>query len=114
MQTVLRSIGNRKTLRLPVFFVATLAALLIAGCAGSSKSESTGEYVDDTVITTKVKASIVDALGVGASAGINVETFKGIVQLSGFSDSEADRTRAAAEAASVRGVRRVENKISIK
>ena len=89
--------------------VILTAVFFLGGCAGSSTSESTGEYVDDSVITTKVKAGITNDMGVGAAASINVETFKGTVQLSGFADSENARTQAAAIAARVKGVRRVEN-----
>ena len=97
-----------------MLIVLVVALLLLSGCAGSRTSESTGEYVDDSVITTKVKAAITNEMGVGAAASINVETFKGVVQLSGFADSEANRSQAAAIAGSVNGVTRVENKVSIK
>jgi hyperosmotically inducible protein len=88
--------------------------MLLAGCASEGGSKSTGEYVDDAVITGKVNAAIADLVSVGAAANINVETYKGIVQLSGFTDSEATRSQSAAAAASVKGVRRVENKLSLK
>jgi len=65
---------------------AALSAFLlvsVVGCASTSKSEGTGEYVDDSVITTKVKAAIFNEPGL-KSFEINVETYKGVVQLSGF------------------------------
>ncbi len=69
------------------FFVIVLASLL--GCASTAKQEGTGEYVDDTVLTSKVKAAIFNEPSL-SSAEINVETFKGAVQLSGFVNSRED------------------------
>ena len=67
--------------------MATLAGVVLMatalGCASTAKHEGTGEYVDDTVITSKVKAAIFNEPTL-KSAEINVETFKGVVQLSGF------------------------------
>ena len=63
------------------------------GCASTAKTEGTGEYVDDTVITTKVKAAIFNEPTL-KSAEINVETFKGVVQLSGFVSSRDDEVTA--------------------
>lgn len=89
-----------------------LAALLTA-CGGSPTKESTGEYIDDTTITTKVKAAFVKDKGVDA-ADVQVETFKGNVQLSGFVDSSAQIERAAQIAAKVAGVKAVRNDIRLK
>lgn len=61
----------------------------LVGCAGTTTKEATGEYVDDTVITSKVKAVIFNEPTL-KSTEINVETFKGTVQLSGFINSRAD------------------------
>ena len=76
---------------------AALAAILFVastfGCASTATHEATGEYVDDTVITTKVKAAILNEPSL-KSAEINVETFKGVVQLSGFVSSAANETTA--------------------
>ena len=83
------------------------------GCASTPKQEGTGEYIDDTVITTKVKASIFEAPDL-KSAEINVETFKGIVQLSGFVSSQANINRAVEVARGVRGVKSVKNDMRIK
>lgn len=74
----------------PFFFVIVLASLW--GCASTTKQEGTGEYVDDTVITSKVKAAIFSEPSL-KSAEINVETFKGVVQLSGFVNSKEISTR---------------------
>jgi osmotically-inducible protein OsmY len=93
------------------FFVIFLASLL--GCASTAKHEGTGEYVDDTVITSKVKAAIFNEPSL-SSAEINVETFKGVVQLSGFVSSQADIDKAVRVARSVPGVRSVKNAMRLK
>ena len=92
-------------------FVASLFA--VAGCASTSTKEGTGEYVDDTVMTTKVKAGIFNEPTL-KSMEINVETFKGVVQLSGFVAQPADIAKAGALARGVRGVKSVKNDIRIK
>ena len=93
--------------------LAGFAYTLPVGCAGTSTRESTGEYVDDAAITTKVKTAFAKDDSVKVLS-VNVETFKGVVQLSGFVDTEAQRTRAAQLAAGVPGVRDVKNNIQIK
>ena len=98
--------------RLSAFFFAVLLATML-GCASTSKSEGTGEYVDDTVITAKVKAAILDEPTL-KSAEINVETFKGVVQLSGFVRSQADINKAVAVARGVGGVTSVKNDMRLK
>lgn len=92
---------------------AIAAVFFMIGCASTPKQEGTGEYIDDTVITTKVKASIFEAPDL-KSAEINVETFKGIVQLSGFVSSQANINRAVEVARGVRGVKSVKNDMRIK
>ena len=82
--------------------------LTAAGCASTSTREGTGEYVDDTVITTKVKAAIFNEPTL-KSAQINVETFKGVVQLSGFVSDPANIGRAAEVTRTVAGVKSVRN-----
>ena len=94
------------------FFLA-LALAAAAGCAATPKQEATGEYVDDTVITSKVKAAILNQPGL-SSADVNVETFKGAVQLSGFVNSKADASEAAAVARGVGGVKSVKNDMRVK
>ncbi|MFZ2311206.1 MAG: BON domain-containing protein [Methylobacter sp.] len=84
-----------------------------AGCASTQKHEGTGEYVDDSVITTKVKAAILEDPAL-SSAEINVETFKGVVQLSGFMNSSAHITKAIEVARSVKGVKSVKNDMRLK
>src|SRR5476649_481920 len=73
------------------------------GCAATATRESTGEYVDDSTITTKVKAAFVHDDTVKAF-DVSVETFKGVVQLSGFVDTYAQKAQAARLAAAVKGV----------
>jgi osmotically-inducible protein OsmY len=93
------------------FFVIVLASLL--GCASTSKQEGTGEYVDDTVITSKVKAAIFNDPSL-KSAEINVETFKGVVQLSGFVNSREDINKAVQVTRGVQGVVSVKNDMRLK
>jgi osmotically-inducible protein OsmY len=97
------------------FLFATLfaSALLMSGCASTSTQESTGEYVDDTWITTKVKAKFVEDATVGAMR-VNVETFKGVVQLSGFANTPNEIDRAVQLARETKGVKSVKNDIRIK
>ena len=97
-------------------FVTAFFALLratVVGCAGTATKEGTGEYVDDTVITTKVKAAIFNEPTL-KSAEINVETFKGTVQLSGFVNSRADINKAVEVARGVGGVAAVKNDMRLK
>lgn len=93
--------------------VIALGAGFSSGCSSSRTQESTGEYVDDTVITTKVKAALVKDDYVKAFQ-VNVETLKGVVQLSGFVDTADQKIRAGSDAAAVRGVVSVENNIIVK
>ena len=83
------------------------------GCASTAKHEGTGEYIDDSVITAKVKTEIFndDTL---KSSEINVETFKGVVQLSGFVKSEADINRAVEVTRQIKGVTGVRNDMRVK
>ena len=84
-----------------------------SGCAGTATRQSTGEFVDDAAITAKVKAELVRDETVKAMQ-VNVDTFKGIVQLSGFVDTAAQKTRAAEIARTVNGVTDVKNSIEVK
>lgn len=85
----------------------------LAACASTSRTEGTGEYVDDTVITTKVKAAVFNDPSLKSSE-INVETFKGKVQLSGFVNSQADINQAVRVARQVKGVESVSNNMKLK
>ena len=94
------------------FFLA-LTLMVAGGCASTPQTEGTGEYVDDSVVTTKVKAALVNDPNVSA-AEVNVETFKGVVQLSGFINSRADMNRAIELARNVKGVKSVKNDMRLK
>ena len=94
-----------------LFLAVTLAS--VVGCASTSKQEGTGEYVDDSVITTKVKAAILGEPSLKV-AEINVETFKGVVQLSGFVTSTALANKAVEIAGKVSGVKPVKNDMRVK
>ena len=90
-----------------------LVLAFTVGCASTSKQEGTGEYVDDTLITTKVKAAVLNEPTL-KSAEINVETFKGTVQLSGFVSTQAQIEKAVEVARSVKGVTSVTNSMRLK
>ena len=94
-----------------LFLAATLVS--VVGCASTSKQEGTGEYIDDSVITTKVKAAIFNEPTL-KSAEINVETFKNVVQLSGFVSSQTAINKAVELARGVNGVRSVKNDMRVK
>lgn len=97
-------------------FSAIVLAVLFAtvmGCAATATSEGPGAYIDDSVITTKVKAAIFNEPTL-KSAEINVETFKGVVQLSGFVSSRADTYKAVEVARKVGGVTSVKDDMRLK
>lgn len=98
-----------------LLLMVTLAggSLVLSSCTSNKQTESTGEYIDDSVITTKVKAAIFNDESLKVLE-INVETFKGVVQLSGFVSSQADIDRAVSVARSIKGVRSVENDMVVK
>lgn len=91
----------------------TFMLLALGGCASTSTQEGTGEYVDDSVITAKVKTAIFKESSL-KSAEINVETYKGVVQLSGFVSSREDIAKAVEIARGVKGVTSVENDMQLK
>jgi len=103
---------SQRSQRFAGFFLAAMM-LTLAGCASGPQKEGTGEYIDDAVITTKVKAAIVKDDTLKATE-IKVETFKGVVQLSGFVKDTADISRAAQVARGVEGVKSVKNDIRVK
>jgi osmotically-inducible protein OsmY len=97
-------------------FITLLSAILLAsliGCAATPTREGTGEYFDDTVITTKVKAAIFQEPSL-KTAQINVETFRGTVQLSGFVSSRAEIDKAGEVARGVPGVTSVKNDMRLR
>ena len=102
-----------KKLKYVTAFALAIMLVSALGCASTSTQEGTGEFVDDTVITTKVKAAIFDEPSL-KSAEINVETFKGVVQLSGFVSSEANKDKAVELARGVKGVKSVKDDMRLK
>jgi osmotically-inducible protein OsmY len=93
--------------------LAAAAMTVAMGCAATSTRESTGEYIDDTAITAKVKTAIFNDASL-KSNDISVETFKGRVQLSGFVDTSANIARAGTVAKGVGGVTSVKNDLRLK
>jgi osmotically-inducible protein OsmY len=94
------------------FFI--IAAMLSAlGCGSTPQQESTGQYIDDSAITTKVKTAIFNEPSLKVNQ-ISVETYKSVVQLSGFVDSSASMDKAVTIARSVQGVSSVKNDMRVK
>lgn len=93
--------------------LSTSVITLTSGCAGTKNVESTGEYFDDSIITTKVKTSIIGDPKL-KTLQISVETFKGVVQLSGFVNSNEAANRAVDLARRVKGVKQVNNSLIVK
>ncbi|MGR8940676.1 MAG: BON domain-containing protein [Gammaproteobacteria bacterium] len=103
----------KKFISIARFLGGLWIVILLAGCSGSRMHESTGEYFDDVMLTSKVKASILGDAKV-KFLQIHVETFKGVVQLSGFVDSQAAADQAVHLARTVRGVKQVNNSLIVK
>ena len=102
-----------------IFVVALSAfALIAAGCAhrdsGQSTDRSAGTVIDDSGLTARVKTAIAKDVGTGTAANVNVTTYRGTVQLSGFVDSRENAARAEAAAKKVDGVKSVKNDVRIK
>lgn len=100
-------------------FIAALSAfaLMAAGCAhrdNQSTSRTTGAVVDDAGLTAKVKTAIAKDVGAGTAANVNVTTYKGQVQLSGFVDSPEKANQAVSAARGVSGVQTVKNDLQVK
>lgn len=102
-----------KNLRIVSSLLAALMLTTVVGCASTENRESVGEYVDDSAITTKVKAAFAVDPTLKATE-INVETFKGVVQLSGFVAQAADIPAATNVARGIKGVKSVKNDMRVK
>ncbi len=105
-------------MRKHILSATAAAGILLAGaaflsCSSTRTHESTGEYVDDAAITTKVKAAILEDSAL-KTLQISVKTYKGVVQLSGFVDSKEMVDRAGEVAGKVSGVREVKNDLIVK
>lgn len=92
---------------------ATLALIALVGCAATTTRDSTGQYIDDSAITTKVKAALFNDPSLKSNE-ISVQTFKGRVQLSGFVQSQENIDQAVADARGVRGVASVDNDMRLR
>jgi len=101
------------TFKITMSALLAAATLAMTGCAVTRGQETVGAYIDDTTITTQIKARMVDDKTVDAAA-ISVETLKGTVQLSGFAKSAEEKERAEAIARRVNGVKSVQNSIAIR
>jgi hypothetical protein len=99
--------------RIMRFMVCFALITAFMGCAATQKRESTGQYVDDAIITTKVKAAILEASTL-KTLQINVKTYQGVVQLSGFVDSAQSVSKAGEVARRVEHVKSVENDLIVK
>jgi osmotically-inducible protein OsmY len=99
--------------RMLSFLVCIVLAAAFMGCASTEKKRGTGEYIDDGAITTKVKAAILNEPTLKVFQ-INVETFKGDVQLSGFVDSAQSVSKAGEVARGVKGVKSVKNSLIVR
>ena len=105
-------------MKLSYALILATGVLALGACATSKapeeKSETTGQYIDDATVTAKVKTAIASDVGVKAATNVTVETYRGVVQLSGFADSEAQASQAVTAAKKVNGVRSVRNDIRVK
>ena len=102
-----------KNLRIVSSLLAAMMLTTVVGCAPTAKSESVGEYVDDAAITASVKTAFAVDKTLKATE-INVETYKGVVQLSGFVAQGSDIANAARVAGGIKGVKSVKNDIRMK
>jgi hyperosmotically inducible protein len=93
--------------------LAALSFIAVSGCAVTRGQETVGAYVDDSAITTAVKARYVENKDVDASS-IRVETLNGTVMLSGFAKNETEKSTAENVALKVKGVKSVKNQIAVR
>ena len=110
------SVNKNRSLKV-IGLLLTLGALPlvcgVTGCAGNRYTQSTGEHIDDHADSSRVKKALSDDTQY-KYGDVNVETFKGVVQLSGFVNSRDQKSRAGALAKKVEGIREVENNITVK
>jgi osmotically-inducible protein OsmY len=101
-----------KTLQQMVVLVSLVAGPLVA-CSSTPTRESTGEYIDDSAISNKIRAQLIGDKDLNLFQ-IDVTTYKGVVQLSGFVNSAPIKARAGRVAAGTQGVREVHNNLIVK
>ena len=109
--------NSRNTLSAALAAIAVALSAVVAGCASDAPPENrrtTGEFTSDAALTAKVKSAIATDIGARTAAAINIETYRGVVQLTGFADSREQAARAEAAAKKVDGVRSVKNDVRIK
>jgi hyperosmotically inducible protein len=97
--------------------LAAIGAAALSGCASKREPETkrtTGEFTNDAALTAKVKSAIATDVGARTAAAINIETYRGVVQLTGFVDSREQAQRAESAAKKVEGVKSVKNDVRIK
>ena len=96
--------------------LALIGMLALAACAGKEPEtgRTTGEFTSDAALTARVKSAIATDVGARTAAAINIETYRGVVQLTGFADSPEQAAKAEAAAKKVEGVRSVRNDVRIK
>jgi osmotically-inducible protein OsmY len=97
----------------PALLLAAMLGSALVACTSTPTQQSTGEVIDDGVVTAKVKAALIDD-PVTKAHQINVETFKGAVQLSGFVESDEARTRALQLVRDIDGVKSVKDAMEIR
>lgn len=104
----------KQFLRICAIVLVSVMTVNLIGCASTADNESTGQYFDSATITAKVKASILNSMGLTVASKIQVDTFKRVVQLSGFVSSQSKADQAIRIARGVAGVAAVENSIIVK
>jgi len=107
MKLLIRSLG------LAIGLATTTALVSLCGCAGNRYEQSTGEHIDDKATSARVKSAL-SSDGQYKFSGVEVTTFKGTVQLSGFVNSRQEKSRAGDIAKNVEGVKNLENNITVK
>jgi hyperosmotically inducible periplasmic protein len=109
----MKSFTSVKALGFAICFGALPLVIMTPGCAGDRYHQSTGETIDDTGVSSRVKSALSNDAGYKFE-GVEVKTFKGTVQLSGFVDTSAQKSRAGDLAKGVEGVKDLENNITVK
>jgi hyperosmotically inducible protein len=94
--------------------VSMMFALFLSACASSPTSRTTGQVIDDAATTTRVKAQLAQTQGLGEAVSINVDTYRDVVSLAGFVNTEEQRREAARAAMKVPGVQKVFNNLIVK
>lgn len=97
-----------------MIFISAFLGVATVGCAPSATTRTVGTTVDDASITAKVKTEIAKEQGLGEALGINVDTYRGVVSLNGFVDSQDQIDKAVSCARRIGGVAEVKNNLSVK